>query len=130
WWFGPKHRAAFRSVFDELFREHLRMAWAAMGMDAPAELTQPIMNSESAGSTWGAMHPATAPTRSRRGGSASELPRSRSVPGDEFSQRSLFSCGLHQCYGGAGSCALTARVQEKAACCTHRYRWSRYGLRS
>ncbi|GBD05321.1 hypothetical protein HRbin20_00902 [bacterium HR20] len=68
WWFGPEHRAAFRSVFDELFREHLRMAWTAMGMDAPAELTQPIMSSESASSPWGAMHPATAPTRSRHGG--------------------------------------------------------------
>ncbi len=68
WWFGPEHRAAFRSVFDELFREHLRMAWNAMGMDAPPELTQPIMTSESAGNQWGAMHPATVPTEFRRGG--------------------------------------------------------------
>jgi len=61
WWYGPEHRASFRSVFDELFRSHLRAAWAAMGVEAPGELTQSIMHGDNTGQ-YSAMHPATAPT--------------------------------------------------------------------
>lgn len=68
WWFGPEHRAAFRGIFDELFRAHLRMAWTAMDAEVPPELSRQIMHNDRAVGPWGAMHPATVSTESRRGG--------------------------------------------------------------
>ncbi|MCS6999501.1 MAG: glycoside hydrolase family 57 protein [Bacteroidota bacterium] len=70
WWFGDEHRAAFRFVFDRLFRLHLEAAYRIMGIPVPTAVQQPIMQSDEDGtfSPFGAMHPATFPTQSRRDG--------------------------------------------------------------
>ncbi len=68
WWFGDEHRAAFRSVFDVLFRYHLAEAYRAMGVAVPAELDEPIMSESSVQEGYGAMHPAIDPSEFQPGG--------------------------------------------------------------
>lgn len=67
WWFGDEHRAAFRRVFDELFRYHLAEAYCAMGETSPEELSEPIMTTDASDAVFGAMHAVTLPTRSPHG---------------------------------------------------------------
>jgi alpha-amylase/alpha-mannosidase (GH57 family) len=68
WWFGDEHRAAFRHVFDVLFRYHVTEAYRAMGISPPADLSVPIMADAEPGGQYGAMQPFTPPSESRRGG--------------------------------------------------------------
>ena len=38
WWYGDDHSSDQDAEFDDLFRRHVRNAYAALGLDAPAEL--------------------------------------------------------------------------------------------
>jgi alpha-amylase/alpha-mannosidase (GH57 family) len=53
WWYGPEHESANRIEFDQIYREHLANVYKALGVPAPAELSQPILknNEESAAHT-------------------------------------------------------------------------------
>ncbi|MDD5557869.1 MAG: glycoside hydrolase family 57 protein [bacterium] len=44
WWYGDRFSSDNDAVFDELFRAHLRNAYALMGEGAPEELDNPIIN--------------------------------------------------------------------------------------
>lgn len=43
WWYGPEFSTPFAPAFDRLFRAHLRAAWCAIGLPAPAELDHPVV---------------------------------------------------------------------------------------
>jgi hypothetical protein len=43
WWYGPEHESANRPEFDRLYREHLSNVYRALGLQPPAELSQPIL---------------------------------------------------------------------------------------
>jgi hypothetical protein len=42
WWFGEDHYTADKALFDQLFREHLRAIYEALGRPAPRTLLAPI----------------------------------------------------------------------------------------
>jgi len=42
WWFGDDHYTADKTVFDALFRAHLRASYAAAGLDPPVTLQTPV----------------------------------------------------------------------------------------
>ena len=42
WWYGPEHGSANDAEFDALYRKHLSEIYAALGMEVPNALTQPI----------------------------------------------------------------------------------------
>ncbi len=42
WWFGDDHSSAQDSLFDELFRRHLKNVYGLLGRPVPAQLEQPI----------------------------------------------------------------------------------------
>jgi hypothetical protein len=46
WWYGPEHSTANDHDFDELYRKHLSNIYAALGVNPPAELAQPILRLE------------------------------------------------------------------------------------
>ncbi len=46
WWYGPEHGSDNRPEFDELYREHLSNVYRALGLPAPAALSQPILKSQ------------------------------------------------------------------------------------
>jgi alpha-amylase/alpha-mannosidase (GH57 family) len=48
WWYGPEHESANRVEFDQIYREHLANVYRALGMPAPPELSQPILNVQDA----------------------------------------------------------------------------------
>jgi len=43
WWYGPEHSSVNRLEFDELYRDHLKNVYRALGQDPPAELSRPIL---------------------------------------------------------------------------------------
>jgi len=43
WWYGPEHGSDNRPEFDELYRDHLRNVYRALGLEPPAELSRPIL---------------------------------------------------------------------------------------
>lgn len=45
WWFGDDHATDDRAVFDALFREHVRAAYAGAGLEPPGSLQAPIARS-------------------------------------------------------------------------------------
>jgi len=46
WWYGPEHGSDNRQEFDELYREHLSNVYRALGLPAPAALSQSILKSQ------------------------------------------------------------------------------------
>jgi len=42
WWYGDEHKSPQAGQFDELFRYHLKQVHKSLGMEAPAELEEPI----------------------------------------------------------------------------------------
>jgi alpha-amylase/alpha-mannosidase (GH57 family) len=58
WWYGPEHDSPNRPEFDELYREHLTNVYRTLGLDAPVELSHPIlqMRRPDADSRFGSMH--------------------------------------------------------------------------
>ena len=42
WWYGPEHSSSNDAEFDQLYRKHLAEAYAALGLDVPANVTEPI----------------------------------------------------------------------------------------
>lgn len=42
WWFGEGHSSAYDSMFDLLFRKHLRAIYRLIGEEEPASLLQPV----------------------------------------------------------------------------------------
>lgn len=42
WWYGDDHSSALDSLFDHLFRKHLRNVYALLGADPPGHLFTPI----------------------------------------------------------------------------------------
>lgn len=42
WWYGTEFVTPFARQFDQLFRQHLKAAWEALGERPPASLDQPI----------------------------------------------------------------------------------------
>jgi alpha-amylase/alpha-mannosidase (GH57 family) len=65
WWFGEPFHSAEDAIFDRIFRNHLRGAYAAMGEPAPPALDQPV-SARAAGpsltSPFAYIHPKIAPT--------------------------------------------------------------------
>jgi alpha-amylase/alpha-mannosidase (GH57 family) len=43
WWYGPEHGSDNRPEFDELYRDHLKNVYRALGMEPPAVLSRPIL---------------------------------------------------------------------------------------
>jgi alpha-amylase/alpha-mannosidase (GH57 family) len=43
WWYGPEHGSDNRPEFDELYRDHLKNVYRALGLEPPAELSRPIL---------------------------------------------------------------------------------------
>ncbi len=43
WWYGPEHESDNRPEFDELYRDHLKNVYRALGVEPPAELSRPIL---------------------------------------------------------------------------------------
>ncbi len=43
WWYGPEHGSDNRPEFDELYRDHLKNVYRALGEEPPAELSRPIL---------------------------------------------------------------------------------------
>lgn len=43
WWYGPEHHSDNREEFDQLFREHLKGVYTALGEAPPEELFRPIL---------------------------------------------------------------------------------------
>jgi hypothetical protein len=43
WWYGPEHGSENRPEFDELYRDHLKNVYRALGVEIPAELSRPIL---------------------------------------------------------------------------------------
>jgi alpha-amylase/alpha-mannosidase (GH57 family) len=46
WWYGPEHSSANDAEFDELYRKHLGEVYAALGLQAPEALAQPVKRFE------------------------------------------------------------------------------------
>ncbi|HEV2491066.1 MAG TPA: glycoside hydrolase family 57 protein [Candidatus Acidoferrales bacterium] len=46
WWYGPEHSSANDAEFDELYRKHLAEVYAALGLEAPEALAQPLKRIE------------------------------------------------------------------------------------
>jgi alpha-amylase/alpha-mannosidase (GH57 family) len=65
WWFGEPFHSAEDAIFDRLFRNHLRGAYAALGEPSPPALEQPV-SARAAGPSLSApfafIHPNIAPT--------------------------------------------------------------------
>jgi alpha-amylase/alpha-mannosidase (GH57 family) len=43
WWYGPEHGSDNRPEFDELYRDHLKNVYRALGEEIPVELSRPIL---------------------------------------------------------------------------------------
>jgi len=43
WWYGPEHSSENRPEFDQLYRDHLKNVYRALGEEPPAELSRPIL---------------------------------------------------------------------------------------
>jgi hypothetical protein len=43
WWYGPEHGSENRPEFDQLYRDHLKNVYRALGQEPPAELSRPIL---------------------------------------------------------------------------------------
>jgi alpha-amylase/alpha-mannosidase (GH57 family) len=43
WWYGPEHGSDNRPEFDQLYRDHLKNVYRALGLEPPAELSRPIL---------------------------------------------------------------------------------------
>jgi hypothetical protein len=43
WWYGPEHGSENRPEFDQLYRDHLKNVYRALGEEPPAELSRPIL---------------------------------------------------------------------------------------
>ncbi len=43
WWYGPEHGSDNRPEFDELYRDHLKNVYRALGQEPPVELSRPIL---------------------------------------------------------------------------------------
>jgi alpha-amylase/alpha-mannosidase (GH57 family) len=43
WWYGPEHGSENRPEFDELYRDHLKNVYRALGLEPPLELSRPIL---------------------------------------------------------------------------------------
>ncbi|HVO98197.1 MAG TPA: glycoside hydrolase family 57 protein [Bryobacteraceae bacterium] len=43
WWYGPEHGSENRPEFDQLYRDHLRNVYRALGQEPPIELSRPIL---------------------------------------------------------------------------------------
>jgi len=43
WWYGPEHETANREEFDALFRAHIANVYRALGLQAPEDLSRPIL---------------------------------------------------------------------------------------
>ena len=43
WWYGPEHSSDNRPEFDQLYRDHLKNVYRALGLEPPAELSRPIL---------------------------------------------------------------------------------------
>jgi alpha-amylase/alpha-mannosidase (GH57 family) len=43
WWYGPEHGSDNRPEFDQLYRDHLKNVYRALGLDPPRELSRPIL---------------------------------------------------------------------------------------
>jgi alpha-amylase/alpha-mannosidase (GH57 family) len=43
WWYGPEHGSDNRPEFDELYRDHLKNVYRALGQEPPMELSRPIL---------------------------------------------------------------------------------------
>jgi alpha-amylase/alpha-mannosidase (GH57 family) len=43
WWYGPEHGSDNRPEFDELYRDHLKNVYRALGQEPPAALSRPIL---------------------------------------------------------------------------------------
>jgi alpha-amylase/alpha-mannosidase (GH57 family) len=43
WWYGPEHGSENRPEFDQLYRDHLKNVYRALGLEPPAELSRPIL---------------------------------------------------------------------------------------
>lgn len=56
WWFGDDHTAESRTVFDDIFRHHLRCVYTLCNVDIPSRLFQPIMKNNHTTSSMSAMH--------------------------------------------------------------------------
>lgn len=60
WWYGDEHRAAFRALFDELFRFHIAKAYQAMGKIPPPTVATPLIQQEAnVHTSFGSMHRGT-----------------------------------------------------------------------
>jgi len=46
WWYGPEHGSDNRPEFDQLYRDHLSNVYRALGLDPPAALSYPILQSQ------------------------------------------------------------------------------------
>jgi alpha-amylase/alpha-mannosidase (GH57 family) len=44
WWYGPEHHSENRVEFDQIYRGHLANVYRALGLHAPPELSQPILD--------------------------------------------------------------------------------------
>lgn len=51
WWYGPEHHSDNREEFDQLFRDHLKNVYAALGLPVPEELFRPILKSAALAAT-------------------------------------------------------------------------------
>jgi len=43
WWYGPEHGSDNRPEFDQLYRDHLKNVYRALGLAPPSELSRPIL---------------------------------------------------------------------------------------
>jgi hypothetical protein len=46
WWYGPEHGSDNRPEFDQLYRDHLSNVYRALGLEPPAQLSQPILKTQ------------------------------------------------------------------------------------
>ena len=46
WWYGPEHGSDNRPEFDQLYRDHLSNVYRALGLEPPARLSHPILQSQ------------------------------------------------------------------------------------
>jgi alpha-amylase/alpha-mannosidase (GH57 family) len=49
WWYGPEHGSETRPEFDDLYRDHLKNVYRALGQEPPAELSRPILKGHGEG---------------------------------------------------------------------------------
>jgi alpha-amylase/alpha-mannosidase (GH57 family) len=43
WWYGPEHETANREEFDALFRAHIANVYRSLNLEAPEDLSRPIL---------------------------------------------------------------------------------------